>query len=69
MSVSLNYNQMPMSEKFTMLEKLWENMSHDAVHKGFSPQWHLEVLEQREHNLQNGKSTFTNLENVKSRLF
>jgi|GEM_PF-5530762 len=47
MSVSLNYDQMAISEKFTMLEELWENMSHDAQIKGFTPQWHLDELSNR----------------------
>ncbi|ABB45209.1 conserved hypothetical protein [Sulfurimonas denitrificans DSM 1251] len=68
MSVSLNYDQMPISEKFLMLEELWENMSNDATQKGFTPQWHLNILEQREQNIQNGKSTFSELEEAKSRL-
>jgi len=68
MSVSLDYNQMAMSEKFTMLEALWESMSHDAAQNGFTPQWHLETLQQREKNIQSGKSTFSELENTKSRL-
>jgi hypothetical protein len=68
MPVSLNYNQMPISEKFMMLEELWENMSHDATLNGFTPQWHLDVLQQREQNIKNGKSKFSDLEDAKSRL-
>jgi len=68
MSISLDYNQMPISEKFMMLEELWENMSHDATQNGFTPEWHLDTLQQREQNIKNGKSRFTDLENAKSRL-
>ncbi|OHD96772.1 MAG: hypothetical protein A3E21_03350 [Sulfurimonas sp. RIFCSPHIGHO2_12_FULL_36_9] len=68
MSMSLNYDQMPMSEKFIMLEELWENMSHDAIQNGFTPQWHLDILQQREQNIKNGKSTFSEFEDAKSRL-
>ncbi len=68
MSVSIDYSQMPMSEKFLMLEKLWENMSRDATQNGFTPQWHLDELEEREENIKNNKATFSDLEDAKSRL-
>lgn len=68
MPVSLNYDQMKMSEKFIMLEELWENMSHDAQIKGFTPQWHLDELSTREENLKNNTSSFSDLEEAKKRL-
>ncbi len=68
MSVSIDYSQMLMSEKFVMLEELWENMSHDATQNGFTPQWHLDELRQREKNIKNSKSTFSDLEDAKNRL-
>lgn len=68
MSVSLNYEQMGISEKFTILEELWENMSHDAEQNGFTPQWHLDELNKREKNIKNGISTFSDLEEARSRL-
>ena len=68
MSVSLNYNQMAISEKFIILEELWENMSHDAQEKGFTPQWHIDELSQREESIKNGTLTFSDLEEAKSRL-
>lgn len=68
MSVSIDYSQMLMSEKFVMLEELWENMSNDATQNGFTPQWHLDELEKREENIKNRKSTFSDLEDAKSRI-
>ncbi len=68
MSVSIDYSQMLMSEKFVMLEELWENMSHDATQKGFTPQWHLDELSKREENIKNSKATFSDLEDAKNRL-
>lgn len=68
MSVALNYEQMEISEKFTILEQLWENMSHDAEQNGFTPQWHLDELNKREKNIKNGISTFSDLEEARSRL-
>jgi len=68
MSISVDYSQMLISEKFVMLEELWENMSHDAKQKSFTPQWHLDELRQREENIKNSKSTFSDLEDAKNRL-
>jgi len=68
MLVSINYAQMPMSEKFVMLEELWENMSNDATQKGFTPQWHVDELRKREENIKNSKSTFSDFEDAKNRL-
>lgn len=68
MSISLNYDQMAMSEKFIILEELWANMSSDATQKGFTPKWHLDVLNNREKSIKNATSTFSDLEDAKSRL-
>jgi len=68
MSLSLNYEQMELSEKFIILEELWENMSHDAKNKGFTPRWHLDELNQRESNIKDSTSTFSDLDEAKSRL-
>ncbi|MGD9719513.1 MAG: addiction module protein [Sulfurimonadaceae bacterium] len=68
MSISIDYSQMPMSEKFLLLEELWENMSHDAAENGFTPQWHLDELEKREENIKNNKTAFSDFKDAKSRL-
>ncbi|HUH41858.1 MAG TPA: addiction module protein [Sulfurimonas sp.] len=68
MSVSLKYEQMAISEKFTMLEELWQSMTHDVENSGFTPDWHLRELEQREQNIEEGTSKFSDLESAKSRL-
>ena len=44
MSVTINYEQMLISENFVMLEELWENMSHDASEIGFTLAWHIDIL-------------------------
>lgn len=68
MSIVLDYNQMAISEKFTILEELWENMSRNAAQNGFTPEWHVDVLNQREQDIQDAKSSFSDLEDAKSRL-
>jgi hypothetical protein len=48
MTAPLNYDKIPMQEKFIIMEELWANMSHQAEDNGFTPDWHLEVLANRE---------------------
>jgi len=68
MTAPLNYDKMPLQDKFIMLEELWENMSHDATANGFTPEWHLDILSSREKQIANSESHFNNLEDVKARL-
>ena len=68
MTAPLKYDEMPMQEKFIMMEELWENMTHQAKENGFTPQWHLDVLANREENIQNSKSRFSDLERAIERL-
>jgi hypothetical protein len=68
MIAPLNYDKIPMHEKFIIMEELWENMSHQADDNGFTPDWHLDVLANREKNIQNSQSTFSDLESAKERL-
>jgi hypothetical protein len=68
MTAPLNYDEIPMQEKFIIMEELWENMSHQAEDNGFTPDWHLDVLANREKKIQNSQSTFSNLESAKERL-
>ena len=68
MSLSINYEEIPISEKFTILEELWANMSNDASQNGFTPQWHLDELLQRENSISDSTSSFSDLEDAKTRL-
>ena len=68
MTAPLNYDEIPMQEKFIIMEELWENMSHQAEDNGFTPDWHLDVLANREKKIQNSQSTFSDLESAKERL-
>ena len=66
--MQLELNQMPMSEKFLMMEQLWESMSKDAQNNGFSPLWHFNVLDDRENRVVEGKATFSDLSEARKRL-
>ncbi len=65
---SLQLNQMPLSEKFLMMEKLWESLSQEATNNGFTPKWHLDVLDERALKVQRGESSFSSFYDVKKRL-
>ena len=68
MTAPLNYDKMPIQDKFIMLEELWENMSHNATANGFTPKWHLDILSSREKQVEDSELHFSNLEDVKKRL-
>lgn len=68
MITALNYNEISMQEKFIMIEELWQSLSHNAQDKGFTPDWHLDVLAHREEKLKSCESSFSDLESVKARL-
>ena len=61
-------SKMPLSEKFLMMERLWENLSQDADDKGFTPKWHIDVLDDRALKVENGESNFNSFSDVKKRL-
>ncbi len=68
MTAPLKYDEMPMQEKFIIMEELWENMTLQAQENGFTPQWHLDILANREENIKTTKSTFSDLDTAIDRL-
>lgn len=65
---ALNLQEMSISDKFLMMEELWEDLSQNASANGFSPQWHYDELSQREKKIQDGELKFSPLCEAKSRL-
>lgn len=59
---SIDINKMNTEEKFIMMEQLWDSLS-DENSIQLSPDWHLEVLEEREH-----KTNFIDIEESKKAL-
>ncbi|HIP30947.1 MAG TPA: hypothetical protein EYG93_04260 [Sulfurospirillum arcachonense] len=53
-----------LSDKFIVLEELRTDMSKYPSANGFTPQWHLEILKEREEK----NSGFSNIKDVKQRL-
>ena len=68
MRLSLELNQMATTDKFLIMEELWQDLSSNAHEQGFSPKWHLNILDHRELNIKNGKSIFSSITEVKTRL-
>ena len=68
MTAPLKYDEMPMQEKFIIMEELWESMTHQAQENGFTPQWHLDILTSREEAIKNTQSTFSGLDTAIERL-
>jgi len=68
MQVSFDLDHMQTSEKLQMMEQIWENLSHDSSDKGFTPSWHIDVLNAREDKLQADELSFNDLADVKKRL-
>ena len=64
MQSALKLDQLNLSDKFIVLEELWGDMSKHASANGFTPQWHLEILKEREAK----NSGFSNIKDVKQRL-
>jgi hypothetical protein len=68
MQQSFDLDHMQTAEKFQMLEQIWDNLSHDANDKGFTPSWHLDVLSDRESKVEMNELSFHDISDVKKRL-
>ena len=65
MVVTLPLNEMTVFEKLQMMEVLWADLSrHDDTLE--SPDWHREILEDRESRISSGLSKFSDWEQAKA---
>lgn len=64
----LNLEGMTTTQKFIAMEELWEDMSKNINSDELTPQWHLDVLDEREKKVQNGEAQFSEFKDVKKRL-
>ena len=64
----LNLEAMSISEKFMAMEELWEDMSKNINTDELTPQWHLDILDEREKRVQSGEAKFENFDDVKKEL-
>lgn len=42
---ALKLDHITISDKFLMMEELWESMRKETTAKYFTPQWHLDILD------------------------
>ena len=65
MLVTLPLNDMTVSEKLQLMETLWEDLSRnpDAPE---CPEWHRDVLEERERRIASGEARFSDWEEAKA---
>ena len=59
--------QLTLPEKFALLETVWAEISIDSDHVEV-PQWHKDILDQRELALQEGKVTVLEWEEAKKQI-
>ena len=67
MSMVLNVDQMSLEEKLRTMELLWENRSRRE--EGIPvPQWHKDLLDERERAVKEGRAQFITWESAKARI-
>ena len=64
MSVTLPLNEMTLEEKLQVMDALWEDLSRSAENFK-SPDWHQEVLAEREKLIESGQAKFVDWEQAK----
>jgi hypothetical protein len=67
MNTVLDMGRLTRIEKLRAMEELWEDLSRDPDSYP-SPEWHGDVLREREHAIQAGKDSFVPWETAKRML-
>lgn len=67
MSNQIPIGSMSLAEKLEAMEQLWGAL-REFPDKIPSPNWHTEVLEERQRRLESGQATVSSLEDVRKRL-
>ena len=64
MNITLPLDQMTVEEKLSLIEKIWEDLrtKEDQIP---IPEWHLEILRERQHLVADGKAEFVDLDAFK----
>jgi putative addiction module component (TIGR02574 family) len=63
----LPIEQLSLAEKLLLMERLWEDLSRQPADLP-SPQWHGDILAQRQAAVREGRTTFIDWETAKERL-
>ncbi len=67
MSTTIDLQEMTTPDKLRLMEELWQNLSINASEVA-SPEWHGEVLAERDRLIDSGEETFIDWETAKKRL-
>jgi putative addiction module component (TIGR02574 family) len=67
MNISLPLDKMTNLDKIALMEKLWDDLCRDPESIP-SPNWHKDVLEAREKEINEGKAKFTSFNKAKERI-
>lgn len=67
MKFLLPLKEMSTSEKIAAMEMIWDDLSKDPESIP-SPEWHADVLKDRELRINEGKSSFNDFSQVKERI-
>jgi len=67
MSNDFSVDDMSVSQKLVAMERLWDSL-REVPENLVCPDWHREVLKERERRLESGEATVSSLEDVRKRL-
>jgi hypothetical protein len=67
MSTTIDLQEMTTLDKLRLMEELWQNLSMTASEVA-SPEWHGEVIAERDRLINSGEETFIDWETAKKRL-
>lgn len=68
MIATLPLKEMTIEDKISTMEVLWDDICRNSLDFP-SPDWHGDILKEREKNLQDGKDKFEDWENVKREIW
>ncbi len=63
MDLSAQIKHLSITDKFLIMEQIWDDLSKNADKSELTPKWHIKVLNERENSLK-----FNDINDVKTRL-
>jgi hypothetical protein len=67
MQTAVDFRQMTLTEKLGLMEALWDELCRREEEIPV-PDWHQQVLDERERQIEEGKAIFTDWETAKKRI-
>lgn len=64
--MNLPISNMTVAQKLEAMEQLWASLRSDSNYT--SPEWHGEVLAERQRKMDRGESTFSTIDEVRERI-